>query len=61
MPKSRPKLQTAAGRCAEHGHVTGVRELPKPAFPFVVYLVRLALARRAPYTCPECGGAIATA
>ena len=52
MPK--PKVETARGRCPEHGDVQGVREIPAPSFPFVVYLVRLTKARRAPFTCPEC-------
>jgi hypothetical protein len=50
----RPKVETARGHCPEHGDVQGVREIPGPSFPFVVYLVRLNKARRAPFTCPEC-------
>lgn len=51
---AKPKVETARGRCPEHGDVQGVREIPAPSFPFVVYFVRLTKARRAPFTCPEC-------
>jgi hypothetical protein len=53
MPKT--KVETAAGRCSEHGMAQGVREIPRPHFPFIVYLFERLLARRAPFTCPECG------
>ena len=55
MAKSRAKTETAPGRCSQHGQVQGVREKPRPSFPFIVSLVRRVLANRAPYTCPECG------
>jgi hypothetical protein len=48
------KVETARRPCPEHGMVQAVREVPPPSFPFVVYLVRLIKARRAPFTCPEC-------
>ncbi len=34
--------------------VEGVRNLPKPMFPFIVYYLRLRAARKAPFTCPQC-------
>ncbi len=49
-----PKVERARGRCPEHGIVEGVRYLPKPMFPFIVYYLRLRAARRAPFVCPQC-------
>ncbi len=34
--------------------VEGVRYLPRPMFPFIVYYLRLRAARKAPFTCPQC-------
>lgn len=55
MAKSRANIETAPGRCSQHGQVQGERDKPRPSFPFVIYLVRRMLASRAPFTCPECG------
>ncbi len=55
MAKSSAKVETAPGQCSEHGQVQGVREVPRPHFPFIVYLVQRVMAGRAPYTCPQCG------
>jgi hypothetical protein len=57
MAQSR-KMERATGRCPEHGIVEGVRYLPKPMFPFIVYYLRLRAARKAPFLCPECDRAI---
>lgn len=55
MPKKGPEVETAAGRCSEHGMVQAVRDVPRPRFPFIVYAVERLMAIRAPFTCPECG------
>jgi hypothetical protein len=52
------EVQTQAGRCSTHGTVEAMREVPETGFPFVVYAIRRALARRRPYLCPECGAAV---
>ena len=52
------EVQTQAGRCSVHGTVEAVREIPKMGFPFVVYAIRRAVARRRPFLCPECGAAV---
>jgi hypothetical protein len=52
------EIQTQGGRCATHGTVTATREVPKMGFPFVVYAIRRAVARRRPFRCPECGTAV---
>jgi hypothetical protein len=52
-PETRTQVRT--GRCPEHGAVRAVREMPKPQWPFVVYLFRRFTAGRAPFACPECG------
>jgi hypothetical protein len=54
------EVQTQAGRCATHGTVEAMREVPETGFPFVVYAIRRALAQRRPYLCPECGAAVQT-
>jgi hypothetical protein len=52
------ELQTQAGRCARHGSVEATREIPGMGFPFVVFAIMRAVARRKPYLCPECGSAV---
>ena len=52
------ELQARAGRCATHGNVDATREVPAMGFPFVVYGVWRALAKRRPFRCPECGAAV---
>ncbi len=54
MAQSSRKVERAQGRCPEHGMVEGVRYLPKPMFPFIVYYFRLRAARKGPFTCPQC-------
>jgi hypothetical protein len=49
------QVETRHGSCAAHGQVEATREMPKPGFPFVVYLVRRALAANRPFRCPTCG------
>jgi len=49
------QVETRGGSCATHGQVQATREMPKPGFPFVVYLVRRALAANRPFRCPTCG------
>jgi len=52
------EAQTQAGRCSTHGMVEVTREVPDMGFPFVVYAIRRAVARRRPFLCPECGAAV---
>lgn len=52
------EIQTQAGRCSTHGTVEATREFPEMGFPFVVYAILRAAARRRPYLCPECGAAV---
>jgi hypothetical protein len=49
------RTKTATGRCAEHGVVRAVKEVPRPTWPFVVYLWRLMASSRSPFLCPKCG------
>lgn len=49
------ELQTRTGRCADHGTVEATREMPKMGFPFIVYAIWRALAKRQPFRCPQCG------
>jgi hypothetical protein len=48
------RLRTATGNCPTHGMVRAVKELPRPGWPFVVYLGKRIAAERSPYRCPEC-------
>jgi hypothetical protein len=58
---STSELEYRTGTCDTHGSVEGTRELPKLRFPFVVYAVLRALAKRRPYRCPTCGSPLHTA
>lgn len=49
------EVETQTGRCATHGTVEATREIPKMGFPFIVYAVRRARAKRRPFLCPDCG------
>jgi hypothetical protein len=55
-----PEVQVRKGRCATHGPVEATREVPKPGFPYAVWLVRMVLAKRQPFRCPQCGAAVET-
>jgi hypothetical protein len=55
------EVQTQTGRCATHGTVEATREIPQMSFPFVVYAILRARAKKKPFLCPECGGAVETA
>jgi hypothetical protein len=48
-------VETRTGTCPTHGTVEATREMPKPGFPYVVYLARKMMAGRRPYRCPDCG------
>jgi hypothetical protein len=50
--------QAQTGRCSTHGTVRATREIPDIGFPFIIYAIRRALARRRPFRCPECGEAV---
>jgi hypothetical protein len=52
------ETQTQTGKCSEHGNVEATREIPEMGFPFVYFAVVRALAKRKPFTCPECGGPV---
>jgi hypothetical protein len=52
------EIQALTGKCAEHGTVRATREVPKMGFPFIVFAVWRAIARRRPFLCPECGAAV---
>jgi len=52
------EVQTQAGRCATRGTVQATREVPEMGFPFAVYAVLRAVARRRPFLCPQCGAAV---
>jgi hypothetical protein len=49
------RTETRPGRCVTHGDVQAERSVPELQFPFVLYAIRRALARRRPYRCPQCG------
>jgi len=49
------EVETRTGQCATHGTVEAAREIPRMGFPFIVFGVLRAIARRRPFRCPECG------
>jgi hypothetical protein len=49
------EVQTRVGHCPTHGAVEATRDVPRPGFPFVVYVVRRFLAMRRPFRCPAWG------
>jgi hypothetical protein len=49
-----PEVQTRSGRCETHGMVEATREVPRLEFPYMVWAVRLWLAKRRPFSCPVC-------
>ena len=59
MPELRMPLpndfETKNGRCGEHGVVQATRYMPRIKFPFFLYLIRRARAKKKPFECPECG------
>ena len=52
------EIQTQTGRCSTHGTVQATREIPQMGFPYALYAIRRAVARRRPFLCPECGAAV---
>ena len=52
------EIQHQTGRCERHGTVEATREIPRMGFPFVVYAIWRAVAKRGPFLCPECGAAV---
>jgi hypothetical protein len=52
------EVQTQRGRCATHGDVLATREIPRMGFPFIVFAIRRAIAKKRPYLCPECGSPV---
>ena len=49
------EVEIRTGRCAAHGTVEATREMPRVSFPFVLYAIRRAQARKRPFLCPDCG------
>jgi hypothetical protein len=52
------EVETAKGRCPEHGLVEGKRDIPKdkvygPA-SYLAHVFRVRSAKRAPFVCPQC-------
>jgi len=54
------ETQTRTAVCPTHGTVEATREIPRPSWPYLVYVVRRMLATRRPYRCPSCGEAVTT-
>jgi hypothetical protein len=54
------ETQTTTGCCPTHGKVEATREIPKVQFPYVVYAIGRALAKRRPYRCATCGADVET-
>jgi hypothetical protein len=54
------ETQTRTGTCPTHGTVEATREMPKAGFPWLVNVVRRAMAARRPYHCPTCGANVTT-
>jgi len=54
------EVQTRTGRCSTHGSVQATREIPKVGFPPLFTAVSRMIAKRRPFTCPECGEAVET-
>lgn len=52
------ETETKMGECSTHGVVEGRREIPRIAFPFIVFGVLRMLARRKPFACPTCGKSV---
>lgn len=52
------EIQTQAGQCPTHGTVEATREMPGMGFPFIYFAIARALAKRKPFTCPECGAPV---
>ena len=52
------EIQNRTGQCETHGIVEARREIPRMGFPFVIYAIWRAVARRRPFLCPECGAAV---
>jgi len=49
------EIETRRGTCAEHGPVEATRNIPKIQFPYVLFAVLRAIAKRRPFLCPRCG------
>jgi len=58
MASRAQEVETARGRCPEHGLVEGKRVMPDmkvygPA-SYLAKLIRMRTAKRAPFVCPYC-------
>lgn len=52
------EVQTQTGQCPTHGTVEATREMPGMGFPIIYFAVVRALAKRKPFSCPECGAPV---
>jgi hypothetical protein len=52
------ETRTHHGTCAQHGQVTGVKQVPKLKFPVVITAVARGAAALSSYKCPQCGGRV---
>ena len=46
------------GTCPEHGLVQATRYMPKIGFPFFVFFIMRARAKRKPFECPICSKSV---
>ena len=51
--------KTQPGRCATHGNVQAVKEVPAFVPPGLFWAVRYVRAALGPYRCPQCGEKVA--
>jgi hypothetical protein len=54
------ETQIRTGQCPTHGTVEATREIPPLHFPYMVFAVRRAVAKRRPFRCPSCGSTVET-
>ena len=52
------ETQTRQGTCPRHGKVTGVKQVPRLKFPFVISGAAGGLAAMRPFRCRGCGAKV---
>ena len=52
------ETQTRQGTCPTHGTVTGIKQVPKLKFPFVISGAARGLASLRPFRCRGCGAKV---
>lgn len=55
---AKTETQTVNGQCPDHGNVESTRELPTIRFPVVYFTILRTIAKRRPFTCPQCGSPV---